>query len=62
MEELGLVDFLAARSVAAGPPERCVERLKEIEALGVTNVIVSQFVDDQLQFMRDFATHIRPAF
>src|SRR5438270_5596773 len=51
VEELGLVDFLAARSVAAGPPERCVERLKEIEALGVTNVIVSQFVDDQLQFM-----------
>ena len=62
VEELGLVDFLAARSVVAGPPDRCVERLKEIEALGVSNVIVSQFVVDQLQFMRDFAAHILPAF
>jgi alkanesulfonate monooxygenase SsuD/methylene tetrahydromethanopterin reductase-like flavin-dependent oxidoreductase (luciferase family) len=62
VEELGLVDFLAARSVVVGPPERCVERFKEIEALGITNLIVSQFVDDQLQFMRDFAAHILPAF
>jgi alkanesulfonate monooxygenase SsuD/methylene tetrahydromethanopterin reductase-like flavin-dependent oxidoreductase (luciferase family) len=62
VEELGLVDLLAARSVVVGPPDRCVERFKEIEALGVTNVIVSQFVDDQLQFMRDFAAQILPAF
>jgi 5,10-methylenetetrahydromethanopterin reductase len=62
VEELGLVDFLATRSVVAGPLERCVERLREIEALGIANVIVSQFVDDQLAFMRDFAAHIRPAF
>jgi 5,10-methylenetetrahydromethanopterin reductase len=62
VEELGLVDFLAARSVIAGPPERCIERLREIETLGVTNVILSQFVDDQLAFMRDFAAQILPAF
>jgi 5,10-methylenetetrahydromethanopterin reductase len=61
VEELGLVDFLAGRSVIAGPPDRCIERLKEIERLGVTNVIVSQFVDDQLAFMRDFATQILPS-
>ena len=45
----------------AGPPERWVERFREIEALGITNLIVSQFVDDQLSFMRDFATHVMPA-
>jgi alkanesulfonate monooxygenase SsuD/methylene tetrahydromethanopterin reductase-like flavin-dependent oxidoreductase (luciferase family) len=62
VEELGLVDFLAGRSVIAGPPERCIERIREIAALGATNLIVSQFVDDQLAFMRDFAEQIRPAF
>jgi 5,10-methylenetetrahydromethanopterin reductase len=62
VEELGLVDYLAARSVVAGPPERWVERFREIEALGIENVIVSQFVDDQLGFMRAFAAHVLPAF
>jgi len=61
-EELGLVDFLARRSVIAGPPARCVERIQEIAALGATNLIVSQFVDDQLAFMRTFADEIMPAF
>ena len=59
--ELGLVDFLAARSVIAGPPQRCIERLHECAALGATNLILSQFVDDQIGFMRMFADEIRPA-
>ena len=46
----------------AGPPERWVERFRELEALGIENVIVSQFVDDQLSFMADFAEHVLPAF
>jgi 5,10-methylenetetrahydromethanopterin reductase len=62
VEELGLVDFLAARSVIAGPPDRCVERIAEVVAAGATNLIISQFVDDQIGFMRDFARDIMPAF
>jgi alkanesulfonate monooxygenase SsuD/methylene tetrahydromethanopterin reductase-like flavin-dependent oxidoreductase (luciferase family) len=62
VEELGLVDFLAARSVIAGPPARCVERIAEVAAAGATNLIISQFVDDQIGFMRDFAREIMPAF
>ena len=62
VEELGLVDFLARRSVVAGPPTRMVERLREIEALGVRNVILSQFVDDQLAFMETLAADVLPAF
>ena len=62
VEELGLVEFLARRSVIAGPPERMVERLQEVASLGVENVLLSQFVDDQLGFMRDFAEQVRPAF
>src|ERR1700733_3171241 len=62
VEELGLVDFLAARSVIAGPPDRCVERIAEVVAAGATNLIISQFVDDQIGFMRNFARDIMPAF
>jgi 5,10-methylenetetrahydromethanopterin reductase len=61
VDELGLVDFLARRSVIAGPPERQVERLTEIRALGIDNLILSQFVDDQIGFMRDFASLVAPA-
>jgi alkanesulfonate monooxygenase SsuD/methylene tetrahydromethanopterin reductase-like flavin-dependent oxidoreductase (luciferase family) len=62
VENLGLVEFLAARSVIAGPPERRVERIREVAAAGATNLIVSQFVDDQLAFMDEFAAEIAPAF
>jgi hypothetical protein len=30
--------------------------------LGISNLIVSQFVDDQLAFMKDFGDHVIPAF
>jgi 5,10-methylenetetrahydromethanopterin reductase len=62
VEELGLVEFLARRSVIAGPVERRIERIRECAAAGATNLIVSQFVDDQLEFMREFADEIRPVF
>jgi 5,10-methylenetetrahydromethanopterin reductase len=62
VRELDLVDFLARRSVIAGPPERCVERIREVAALGATNLIVSQFVNDPLEFMEIFADQIAPAF
>jgi 5,10-methylenetetrahydromethanopterin reductase len=62
VEELGLVEFLAGRSVIAGPPERRIERIREVAAMGATNLIVSQFVDDQLDFMEEFASEIAPAF
>jgi len=62
VEELGLVDFLARRSDLAGPVERRIERIQECVDIGATNLIISQFVDDQLGFMREFAKDIRPAF
>ena len=62
VEELGLVDFLAGRSVIAGPPEHCVQRIRQVAEAGATNLIVSQFVNDPFDFMRVFAEDIRPAF
>ncbi len=62
VEELGLVDFLARRSVIAGPVERRIERIHEVAEAGATNLIISQFVDDPLAFMDEFGEVIRPAF
>ena len=61
IDELGLTDFIANRSVIAGPPSRCVERIREVAAFGASNLIVSQFVEDQFSFMQTFAQEIRPA-
>jgi 5,10-methylenetetrahydromethanopterin reductase len=62
VDELGLVEFLARRSVIAGPVDRRIERIHECVAAGATNFILSQFVDDQLGCMREFADEIKPAF
>jgi 5,10-methylenetetrahydromethanopterin reductase len=62
VRDLDLVQFLARRSVIAGPPERCVERIREVAAAGATNLIVSQFVNDPLEFMEIFADRIAPEF
>jgi 5,10-methylenetetrahydromethanopterin reductase len=61
IDELGLTQFIANRSVIAGPPARCVERIREVAGFGASNLIVSQFVDDQLSFMETFAKEIGPA-
>lgn len=60
VDELGLTEFLAPLGTIAGPPERLVERLREVIAGGARNLICSQFVTDELAFMRLFATEILP--
>jgi 5,10-methylenetetrahydromethanopterin reductase len=61
VDELALVDFLAPLGTLAGPPERLVERLQEVVASGARNLILSQFVEDELGFMRLLADEILPA-
>jgi 5,10-methylenetetrahydromethanopterin reductase len=61
VDELGLVDFLAPLGTIAGPPERLVERLREVVESGAPNLILSQFVDDELGFMRLLARQVLPA-
>jgi 5,10-methylenetetrahydromethanopterin reductase len=58
VDELGLTRWLAAHSTVAGPVGYCAERLAEIGEAGIENVIVAQFVPDQLAFMRVFAKEI----
>ena len=54
--ELGLTDFLAARSVIAGPPERCVE----LAELGVRNILVHHQANDPVEFMESFKAAVTP--
>lgn len=60
VDELGLVEFLAPLGTIAGPPERLVERLREVVDGGARNLILSQFVADEIAFMRLFADEILP--
>jgi 5,10-methylenetetrahydromethanopterin reductase len=60
IEDLGLVDFLADRSVIAGPPERCVERIAELADLGVTNILVHHQANDPIEFMKTFKASVTP--
>jgi hypothetical protein len=62
VDELGLTSYLAKQSTIAGPIERCIERLHEVAAAGVRQIIVAQFVPDPMDFMKTFADRVLPEF
>jgi 5,10-methylenetetrahydromethanopterin reductase len=62
LAKYGLRDYLSRQGTIAGPPEHCVERIREVAALGADQLILSQFVSDQTTWIRTFAEHVRPAF
>jgi 5,10-methylenetetrahydromethanopterin reductase len=62
LDKYRLRDYLARLGTIAGPPEHCIERVREVAAIGATNLIVSQFVSDPYDWMRTFADEVLPAF
>jgi 5,10-methylenetetrahydromethanopterin reductase len=62
LAKYGLRDYLSRQGTIAGPPEHCVERIREVAALGADQLILSQFVSDKTTWIRTFAEHVRPAF
>jgi 5,10-methylenetetrahydromethanopterin reductase len=62
LDKYDLRDYLARQGTIAGPPERCIERLQEVAGYGVQNIIVSQFISDQYQWMQTFGNEVLPAF
>lgn len=62
VDNYGLREWLARQGTIAGPPERCIERLREVAGYGVRNLIVSQFVSDPYEWMHTFSTEVLPAF
>jgi 5,10-methylenetetrahydromethanopterin reductase len=62
IDKYGLRDWLARQGTIAGTPEHCIERLHEVAGYGVHNLIVSQFISDQYEWMRTFGDEVLPAF
>jgi alkanesulfonate monooxygenase SsuD/methylene tetrahydromethanopterin reductase-like flavin-dependent oxidoreductase (luciferase family) len=62
LDKYGLRDYLARQGTIAGPPAHCIERIHEVASIGATNLVVSQFMSDQYEWMRTFAGEVMPAF
>lgn len=55
VEELGLVDFLAGRSVVAGTPAECAARFATLSAGGRRNFLIHSQANEPLEFVEAFA-------
>jgi 5,10-methylenetetrahydromethanopterin reductase len=62
LDKYGLGDYLARQGTIAGPPDHCIERIREVASMGASNLVVSQFISDQYEWMRTFAEQVLPAF
>jgi hypothetical protein len=62
VDKYGLRDYLAGLGTITGPPEHCVERIRQVAAVGAVNLVVSQFVNDAETWMATFADEVLPAF
>ena len=62
LDKYGLRDYLARQGTIAGPPEHCVERIQEVASIGATNLIVSQFISEQYEWMQMFSERVLPEF
>jgi 5,10-methylenetetrahydromethanopterin reductase len=62
VDKYGLREWLGRQFVIAGPRERCIERLHELEAAGARNIVVPMVMGDVMQSTRALAEQILPAF
>lgn len=62
VDKYGLREYLGRLGTIAGPPDQCVERMREVAGIGATNLVLSQFVGDQYDWMRTFEADVLPAF
>ncbi len=60
VEDLGLVPFLAARSVIAGTAEDCLDRMREIRDIGVDRLLIHHHANDPHEFMETFRAGVAP--
>jgi probable F420-dependent oxidoreductase len=57
-----VTDEVVDRFCVLGPPERCLEKLRELEALGVDQFNIYSMVDDPAGVIRTFGRDLIPAF
>jgi probable F420-dependent oxidoreductase len=57
-----VTDEVVDRFCVLGPPERCLAKLRELEALGVDQFNIYSMVDDPAEVIRTFGRELIPAF
>lgn len=62
VDKYGLREWLGRQFVIAGPRERCIQRMHELEAAGARNILVPMVMGDVMQSTRALAEQILPAF
>ena len=62
LKKYGLIDWLAAQFLIAGPPDYCVDRLRQLVKAGAANVYVPLLLPDPLRRTRDLAQQVYKAF
>jgi 5,10-methylenetetrahydromethanopterin reductase len=62
VDKYGLREWLGRQFVVAGPPDRVVDRLRELEAAGAQHIVVPRFMGDVMGDTRSLAEHVLPAF
>jgi 5,10-methylenetetrahydromethanopterin reductase len=58
MQDLGLEEYLVDRYAVVGTPEQCRERIRSLIDRGVTNIWLSVYFPDKLEFMKVWADQI----
>jgi 5,10-methylenetetrahydromethanopterin reductase len=62
VDRYGLREWLGRQFAIVGPPERCIERLRELEAAGADHIVIPTIQDDVMPYTRQIAEQILPAF
>ncbi len=62
VDRYGLREWLGRQFAIVGPPGRCIERLRELEAAGAENIVIPMIHDDVMPYTRQVAEQILPAF
>ena len=60
-DELGLTDYLANRLAIAGTPRECIQRIKELEALGADQLFFYTALPDKQRLFDQLASEVIPA-
>jgi alkanesulfonate monooxygenase SsuD/methylene tetrahydromethanopterin reductase-like flavin-dependent oxidoreductase (luciferase family) len=58
VNESGLEDYLAGRYAIAGTPDDCLERLSELEQMGVRKIWLNVHFDDKIGFMKRWSREV----
>ncbi len=62
VDRYGLREWLGRQFAIVGPPEHCIERLRELEAAGAQNIVIPVVTGDVMQVTREIGEKILPAF